>query len=102
MKNKSDSIFLKCQCGGCSLLEVNFDDFFDKNERWQFNVALWQVHPGTSPMSKKERIRWCKHVMKTGMPWADHTILSQEDALRLSKFILKHSNPPKQNGKTTR
>ena len=100
--NKSESIFLKCQCDGCSLLEVNYDDFYDETERWQFNVALWQSHPGTSPMSKKERIRWCEHVMKTGMPWADHTILSKEDALRLAKFILKHSEPPKQNGKTKR
>jgi hypothetical protein len=99
---KSDSIFLKCQCGGCSLLEVNYDDFYDDNERWQFNVAMWVSHPGTRPMSKKERIRWCAEVMKTGKPWADHTILSKEDALRLAKFILKNIEPPKQNGKTKR
>lgn len=99
---KSDSIFLKCQCGGCSLLEVNYDDYFDDNERWQFNVALWVSHPGTRPMSKKERIRWCEEVMKTGKPWADHTILSKNDALRLAKFILKNIKPPKQNGKTNR
>jgi hypothetical protein len=99
--NKSDSIFLKCQCG-CSLLEVNYDDFYDETKGWQFNVALWQSHPGTRPMSKTERIRWCEEVMKTGMPWADHTILSKKDALRLAKFILKHSIPPKQNGNTKR
>ena len=86
----ADSIFLKCQCGGCSVLECNYDDYFDDDERWQFNFALWIAHPGERPMSKKERIRWCEHVMKTGKPWADHTIISKKDAQRLVQFITKH------------
>ena len=97
----SDSIFLKCQCS-CSLLEANYDDFDSDNERWQFNLSMWVSHPGNRPMSKKERIRWCAEVMKTGKPWADHIILSKEDALRLSEFILKHSELPNKNGKTKR
>lgn len=80
-----DSIFIKCQCGGCSVLEVNtWPD--DK----QFNISLWVNHPGERPMSKKERIRWCEQVMKTGKPWADHTIVSQKDAQRIVTFLTKY------------
>jgi len=82
---KPESIFVKCDCGGCSVLEINFDDF--DGEHGQFNFALWVNHPGETKMSKKERIRWCEHVMKTGRPWADHTIVTQEDAQRIVKFL---------------
>lgn len=81
-----DSIFVKCDCGGCSVLEINFDNF-DKDVEGQFNVALWVQHPCKRTMSKKERIRWCAHIMKTGNPWADHTIVTQEDAHRIVKFL---------------
>ena len=86
-----DSIFIKCQCGGCSVLECNYDDFLD-NDELQFNFALWIAHSSNRPMSKKERIRWCDHVMKTGKPWADHIIVSNKDAQRLVNFITKHIN----------
>jgi hypothetical protein len=82
-----ESIFVKCDCGGCSIIEVNADSFDD--ERMQFNFALWVSHPGTHPMSKKERIRWCDHVMKTGKPWADHTIVTSQNAQRIATFITK-------------
>jgi hypothetical protein len=82
-----ESIFVKCDCGCCSVIEVNADAF--DNEAMQFNFALWVQHPGTRPMSKKERIRWCDHVMKTGKPWADHTIVTTKDAQRIAEFITK-------------
>ena len=94
--NKPDSIFIKCDCG-CSVLEVNYDEF--PGEIPVFNLALWVSHPGTRPMSKKERIRWCNHVMKTGQPWADHTIVSKVDAQRIAQFINKYL---KTNGKNIR
>ncbi len=82
---QDESIFVKCQCGGCSVLEVNAWP-----EDKQFNVSMWVNHPGERPMSKKERVRWCNHVMKTGIPWADYTIVSQEDAQRIVKFLAKY------------
>ena len=84
---KPESIFVKCDCGGCSVLEISFDDFLD--DSGQFYVSLWVQHPGTRPMSKKERIRWCDHVMKTGKPWADHTIVTNQDAQRIVQFLTK-------------
>jgi hypothetical protein len=85
--NNSESIFIKCNCGGCSVLEVNYDDF-DK-DIGQFNFAMWVTHPCELPMSKKERIRWCEGIMKTGNPWADHTIVTRKDAQRLVEFLTK-------------
>lgn len=90
----SESIFVKCACG-CSLLELNYDNWCDDIEK-QFYIALWESHPGSRPMSKKERIRWCEEVMKTGKPWADHTIVNIEDAQRIVKFLNKYIA---QNGK---
>jgi hypothetical protein len=95
---KSDSIFLKCQCGGCSLLEMNCDN----EESQQFNVSIWKSHPGTRILSIKERIRWCWHILFKGNPWADHTILSKKDALKLSSFIIKHSKSTNKYEKTKR
>ena len=83
---KEESIFVKCDCG-CGILEIANDDFSDNNG--QFYFASWVQHPGNCPMSKKERIRWCAHVMKTGEPWADHTIVNKRDALRIIKFLTK-------------
>lgn len=85
-KNKfmDDSIFIKCKCGECNLLEINFDGE-------EFYCSMWVNEiSSTKPMSKQERIRWCDHIMKTGRPWADHTIISKKDAQRIVNFITKH------------
>jgi hypothetical protein len=87
---KDESIFIKCKCGGCSVLEINYDDILN-----DFNIAVWVSHPGERPLSKTERIRWCDHVMKTGKPWADHTIITILDAQRLAKFLDKYLSPTK-------
>ena len=79
------SIFVRCSCGGCSTLEIMFDE-----DTKEFDVAMWVSHPGVKPFSKKERIRWCEHVMKTGNPWADHTIVTKKDAQRIVNFLTKY------------
>ena len=79
-----ESIFIKCHCG-CNVLEFNSDD-----ELKNINIAIWVNHPGVRPFSKKERIRWCDYVMKTGMPWADHTIVNIKDAQKIVKFLNKY------------
>jgi len=92
-----ESLFLKCNCG-CGVLEINVDEFI--GEEQEFYFASWvSPHNGTKPMSKKERIRWCEHVMKTGKPWADHTIVTNKDAARIVEFLTKHI---KTNGKSSK
>jgi hypothetical protein len=81
------SLFIKCNCGGCNVLEFNADD-----EMEQINVSIWFPSTGQSKLSKKERIRWCEHIMKTGNPWADHTIVNQQDAKRIVEFLTEQLN----------
>ena len=83
--NYPESIFVRCSCGGCSTLEIMFDE-----DTKEFDVAMWVSHPSVKPFSKKERIRWCEHVMKTGNPWADHTIVTKKDAQRIVNFLTKY------------
>ena len=87
------SIFKKCHCC-CSVLEVESDtwDWCDKTEppvELPFiNVSLWQ--DGYSrPMGWRERLRWCARVLRTGNPWADHTMLTAADAREVANFILE-------------
>ena len=79
-----ESIFVKCDCG-CNVLEINSDEEYN-----QFNFTIWSSHGATKPLSKKERIRWCEQVMKTGKPWADYTIVNKKDAQRIVKFLNKY------------
>lgn len=93
--DQGKSIFVKCNCSECSILEINYDKFI--GDKGEFYFSIWVQHPGTRPMSKKERIRWCEHVMKTGQPWADHTIVSMKEAQRIAQFLNKYTS---QYGKT--
>lgn len=78
-----ESIFIKCDCG-CNVFELEYIP-----EEDQFYAAVWDNGHTNKPLSKKERIRWCEHVMKTGKPWADHTIVNKRDAHRLVTFLHK-------------
>jgi hypothetical protein len=88
----NDSIFVKCNCGSCNVVEFNIDEDLDC-----VNIAVWEPRSTAKPLPKKERIRWCDHVMKTGNPWADHTIVNRKDAERIVKFLTKYL----EHGKTS-
>jgi len=79
--DNNDSIFVKCDCC-CSTLEF----FWDPEEN-KFEVSVWILPGSDRPLSQKERKRWCDHIMKTGKPWADHTILSPQNAQQLADYI---------------
>lgn len=84
------SIFIKCKCC-CSVIEFNIDELD------QLNISVWDDGALKTPLSKKERIRWCDHVMKTGNPWADHTILNKQNAKRIVKFLNNYLDHGKTN-----
>ena len=84
---KSDSIFVKCSCGGCSVIEIS-----DPDDDGEFDFSMWLSHPGNTPMSQNERKRWCKDVMKTGDPWSDHTIVSMDNAKKIVQFLTEKIN----------
>lgn len=83
---KPESIFIKCDCT-CNVLEVEYVP----NER-QFYAVLWDNGHTHTPLSRKERIRWCENIMKTGKPWADSTIVNKQNARRLVAFLNKYIN----------
>jgi hypothetical protein len=82
----SQSIFVKCDCC-CNVVELEYS-----LEEFQFYFSIWNNGYTSKPLSKKERIRWCEQVMKTGNPWADHTIINKQDAKRIVKFLTKYIN----------
>ena len=77
------SIFVKCICN-CSVIEFQYN-----HDEESMDVSVWTSHPGRI-LSHEERIRWCDHIMKTGDPWADYTIVNKEDAMRIAEYIKKH------------
>lgn len=88
----SKSLFLKCHCC-CSVVEIQSDDWYDsaadpKSENPFFNITLWQ-DGFTRPLGWRERLRWCGNILRTGNPWADHTIITAPDAQKLAEFILE-------------
>lgn len=93
---KNNSIFLKCNCG-CSVLEIEYIQ-----DESQFYFSLWDNGHTRKPMTKKERLRWCDHVMKTGNPWADHIIVNKVNARRIVKFLTKHIKYGDSKAKNTR
>ena len=46
---------------------------------------------GIHPLGFWERLRWSLHLIKTGRPFLDGIMLSQKNAKRLSKDLLKFS-----------
>lgn len=90
------SIFLKCDCC-CSVVELEYSP-----EDLQFYFSIWDNGYTSKPLSQKEKIRWCEHVMKTGSPWADHTIINKQNAKRIVKFLTKYINHGKANAGSNR
>jgi len=78
------SLFLKCNCTGHALEITKWDDEQD------FEISIWNRFRDHL-LCFNERIRWCWRIIKTGNPWADEVILSAEDALKLSDFIIEKS-----------
>ena len=79
---KIKELFLKCQCS-CSSLQIQKDPLGDK-EYW---VSIWLRGYDHKIYSFKERLRWCWHILKTGLPLADDVILTYESIEELKKFL---------------
>ena len=88
------SLYKKCHCC-CSVLEVEVDDWKIGDVKTGplvdlpfFHFALWQ-DGYTRPMGWRERLRWCARILRTGNPWADHTMLTSQDARQVADFIIE-------------
>lgn len=87
------SHFVKCTCG-CQILEAEVYDYGDGDKG--VNFVIWaRGRDGKKIYSLKERLRWCWNILKTGSPWADDIIATNQDARGLATFILQ--NLPKED-----
>lgn len=90
MENKSH--FIKCECT-CHVLEVERYNY-DEHDNG-FNFTIWNYsRNGSKIRGWKEKFRWCWNIIKTGNPWADCIIATNNDARGVAKFILE--NLPKE------
>lgn len=81
------SHFVKCNCGG-DMLEVERYNYRDGDEG--FNFSSWSRGRHGKKLIWKERFRWCWNILRTGSPWADDIIATNQDAKGLAEFILKN------------
>jgi len=85
----NNSKFIKCDCYGHLLEICREKEIIDgKVSHKNFNLSMWEWGTGNRPLSFRERIRWCWNILRTGSPWADHIILSDDKAKKLAQFIL--------------
>ena len=82
------SLFIKCDCS-CELLEVQRYDYDDELAKG-FNFTFWKRGRINRPMDWKERFRWCWRILRTGDPWADSIIATDENAKKVSDYINKN------------
>ena len=77
------SIYVKCDCSYHMLQVERY--YEDKNDKG-FNFAIWE-HGRGNILSFREKIRWCWNILKTGNPWADSIMVSDETTVEICKFI---------------
>jgi hypothetical protein len=87
----SKSLFVKCACSS-HLLEVEKYKYTWKDGGLDegFNVVCWHYGHDGNIRGWREKFRWCWHILKTGKPWADSIIATNEDARGIAEFILKN------------
>jgi hypothetical protein len=82
------SHFLKCECG-CQVMEIERYDYKDGDQG--FNFTIWnRGRDGKRIVGWKEKFRWCWRIIKTGNPWADDIIATNQNARGVAEFILQN------------
>ena len=84
---ESQEALSRCWCYG-HMLEITFERWFADMEA-ELIVALWNIGREGEQLGWKEKIRWCWHILKTGMPWNDSVMLKKDDVLKLTDFLNK-------------
>lgn len=88
MNNKN--IVIKCDCHGHSI-ELEHVEESDEIE-----LSLWHYGNDGRELKFGERIRWCWHILRTGMPWADMMILSPDKMEKIIKWYQSLKTSEKQ------
>ena len=92
----SHSLFIMCDCSSHMFqIERYYEDKRDNG----FNLAIWHYGHNGNIRRWKERLRWCWRILKTGNPWADSIIITNEKAKEISNFILNEVNSHEKTNK---
>ena len=97
MKSKMWQKFYECNCGteGIVISHEYFDD--EEKKFGLIDMAFFQHgFVGIHPLSFKERLRWCWHLLKTGQPFLDSVMLNKKVAEELGTDLLKWSQEIKE------
>jgi hypothetical protein len=85
-EKKEKSLFVKCQCSThCFQIEKSVDDWLEG-----FDLTFWNLGRTNDTLCWRERFRWVWNIFRTGQPWADGIIISNEQAKEISEYINKH------------
>ena len=82
---ESDPLFVKCDCSGHAVEMLRYN-YVKTNDRG-FYISFWKLGPYTYPMKFKEKLRWCWSIWRTGKPFSDGVIISDEKAKELASYI---------------
>lgn len=86
------SHFIRCSCSG-HILEAEVYNYQDGDQG--VNFSIWERgRDGKKIRSWREKLRWCWCILKTGCPWADDIIATNQEARGLAEFLLQ--NVPKE------
>jgi hypothetical protein len=80
----TDIFWLQCSCNS-EALQIRPD-----YEYPEFEISVWkQGMDDPRWMSFREKIRWIWKIIKDGKPFTDYMIIDRNDALRLSKYLIR-------------
>jgi hypothetical protein len=86
-----DPLFLKCSCTSHAV-EIQRYDYSQPEDVYEdegFYIAMWLQHFNYK-LTWSERFRWILNIIRTGVPWADSVLLTNDQAKQLKQYIEQH------------
>ena len=92
-KEKRWRKFYECDCYTEGIM-LGYEFYDDVKEEYPLIDMAFFGHGfcGRHPLGFKEKIRWCWHLLKTGYPFIDGVMFSQQTAKELGEDLLKFAN----------
>lgn len=90
-KTEETPLFLKCSCTShaVEIQRYNFSTPVDAYQDEGFYIALWLQHFNYK-LCWRERFRWIWNIFRTGVPWADNVLITNDQAKQLKQYIEQH------------
>jgi hypothetical protein len=62
----------------------------ERSDDNEFNLTFWHYSRQDTILGWRERLRWIWRIFRTGNPWSDGIIISDEQAKTIVNYINKH------------